>query len=70
MDMFKQIQEQIRELLDHEKNQELIAFCVGKDSELSKEMAKQILGQKTASARNLQNIMSHLRNGERFTRFW
>ena len=59
--------EQIEYYLDNEQNQELIDFCVGKDSELSKEIYKQIIGCKTTNARHLTNIMSHLRTGE--TRF-
>ena len=59
--------EQIEYYLDNEQNQELIDFCVGKDSELSKEIYKQIIGRKTTNARNLANRMSHLQTGE--TRF-
>ena len=51
---------QIQQMLNDGKDEEIIKLCIGQDSELSKEVAKNVMGKQTT---NLRNIMSNLRRG-------
>ena len=51
---------QVQQMLNDGKDEEIIKLCIGQDSELSKEVAKNVMGKQTT---NLRNIMSNLRRG-------
>ena len=53
----------IQDMLDTEKDIELIRLCIGPDSELSNEIAKHVMGRRE---NNIRTIMSNLRNGVHF----
>ena len=54
---------QIQQLCDAGEDEKIIELCVGQNSELSKEVAKNVMGQQANDQRNLKVIMSQLRRG-------
>ena len=54
---------QIQQLLDDGSDEELIKKCIGQDSELSKEVAKNVMDKQTNEQQNLRSTMSNLRRG-------